>query len=362
MREHPIPTDVVGYKFHIVGNMTLKQFAFVAVGVIVGVIIYSTNLIGPIKWTLIILSAGFGVMVAFVPIEERPLDHWISVFFKRIYNPTKFYWKKETTIPFAFTHKKRQETKEEEEAVNIDLSPARRQRIKEYLSSVNKPKAINEIDGEEQTRMQEILSMYEDVEVDKVKSTPQKIKPNLTPKVRNLAKKENLKKSNRENIVFQQQQQQTLKVKNKQQSESPELKQTPIQPINNKESLNIETPAIAVNLTEEINQQNYVVPEKKVDTSNSLPFPKQPDKPNVLVGMVLTTDNKLVDQATIQIKNTQGKVIHALKTNLLGQFSISTALPNGSYIVSIQKQNLNFEEKSISLSGKIVEPLELRSI
>ncbi|MBT4124125.1 MAG: hypothetical protein HN981_02590 [Candidatus Pacebacteria bacterium] len=351
MREHPIPTDVVGYKFHIVGNMTLKQFAFIAVGVIIGVIIYSTNLIGIIKWTLIILSAGFGVMVAFVPIEERPLDHWISVFFKRIYSPTKFYWKKETSIPFAFTHKKRQETKEEEEAVNIDLSPARRQRIKEYLSSVNNPKKINQMDSAEQIRMQEILSMYEEVEVDKVKSTPQKVKPNLTPKVRNLAKKENLKKSNRENIVFQQQQQQTLKVKNKR-------KLTPEQPINNKESLNIATPAVAV---EKSNQQSYVVPDKKVDTSNSLPFPKQPDKPNVLVGMVLTTNNKLVDQATIQIKNTQGKVIHALKTNLLGQFSISTALPNGSYIVSVQKQNLSFEEKTISLSGKIVEPLELRS-
>ena len=36
MREHPIPQDITGYKFHIIGSMTLKQFLEIAIGVIVG--------------------------------------------------------------------------------------------------------------------------------------------------------------------------------------------------------------------------------------------------------------------------------------------------------------------------------------
>lgn len=212
MRDHPIPTDVVGYKFHIVGNMTLKQFAEVAIGVVGSVILYNTNLVDLVKWPLIILSTGFGAMVAFVPIEERPLDHWITTFFRRIYSPTKFYWRKETVVPFAFSHIKREKTKEEEE-FEIDLTPARRQRIKEYLSSVNQDSELDPLEDEEQQKMNAILNEYNKVTVKTVTATPQKIKPSLTPKIRNLAKKEKLSVANSEQVIFQQQQKTTQQIK-----------------------------------------------------------------------------------------------------------------------------------------------------
>ena len=44
MREHQVPQDITGYNFHIIGEMTIKQFAEVAVGVVIAVIIYTTNL------------------------------------------------------------------------------------------------------------------------------------------------------------------------------------------------------------------------------------------------------------------------------------------------------------------------------
>ena len=344
MREHPIPTDVVGYKFHIVGNMTLKQFAEIAIGVVIAVIIYNTNLLGFIKWTLIILSAGSGAMIAFVPIEERPLDHWITTFFKRIYSPTKFYWKKESTIPFAFTHEKREKTKEEEE-FEIDLSPARRQRIKEYLSSVDIKKSVDPFEDEEQKKMQDILEKYQDVKVDEIIAKPQKVRPNLITKVRNLAPSETITKKETENVIFQQQQK-----TNKNQEQQNNLSTAP----------SLETPAVA---TENIQKkEEFISPETEVVTSESLPFPKQPIKPNVLVGMVLTPDNKLVDKATVQIKDNKGQIIQAMTTNLLGQFSLSTALPNGTYVVGVIKESFDFPDQNISLSGKIVPPLEIRSI
>lgn len=329
MRDHPIPQDVVGYKFHIVGNMTLKQFAEVALGVVIAVIIYNTNLIGIVKWTLIILSAGFGVIIAFVPIEERPLDHWITTFFKIIYNPTKYYWKKETEIPFAFTHQKREKTKEEE-AFEIDLTPARRQRIKEYLSSVGDQKPTDSFDDEENIKIRDVLALYENVQVTEITATPRKVKPNLVPKVRNLAKKSQDMVENSENIIFQQQQQTNKKI------EIASADKTILQPV---------PETIPINKTIEI-------PKETISTNESLPFPKQPTTPNTIVGMVLTQDNKLVDQAVITIKTTQGQVVSSLKTNLLGQFSLSTALPNGTYIISVEKTDFQFTEKTLTLSGK----------
>ena len=332
--------------------MTLKQFAEIAVGVVIAVIIYNTNLIAFIKWPLIILSAGFGVMIAFVPIEERPLDHWITTFIKRLYSPTKFYWKKETEIPFAFTHIKREKTKEEED-FEIDLTPARRQRIKEYLNSVSPNTQQDQLDSEEQQKMSDILAQYNEVKVTEITAKPQKVKPRLTPKPRNLAKKRTISEKNSENIIFQQQQ----KTQQLEKGMSPQVKDT-----NLTEAPQLETAAINPEEIQVEKNQQFELPENKVSTNDTLPFPKQPDKPNTLVGMVLTPDNKLVDHAVVEIKSNQGQVINALKTNLLGQFTLSTALPNGTYVVSVKKEGFNFPDQTISLSGNLVSPLEIRSI
>jgi len=79
------------------------------------------------------------------------------------------------------------------------------------------------------------------------------------------------------------------------------------------------------------------------------------------MGMVLTPDDKLVDRAVVTIKNLQGKVIRALKTNLLGQFFATTPLPNGTYVVSAEKEGLSFPEQTFSLNGSVLQPLELRA-
>src|SRR5262245_9272112 len=104
MREHPIPQDVVGYRFHIIGNMTIKQFAEIGAGCILAFIIYSTNLFAFLKWPLIGISIGVGALAAFVPFEERPLDHWLMTFFRVMYRPTLFYWRREPQIPEPFLY------------------------------------------------------------------------------------------------------------------------------------------------------------------------------------------------------------------------------------------------------------------
>lgn len=92
--EHPIPQNVTSFEFHLVGDMTLKQFLFLAGGLgfsyFVFIFLFPLNPILAIP--LILILAGGGTTFAFVPILDRPLDHWVMAFFKAVYSPTKGFW------------------------------------------------------------------------------------------------------------------------------------------------------------------------------------------------------------------------------------------------------------------------------
>src|SRR3990172_3231856 len=94
MEQHPIPQNISSYQFRLVGDMTLKQFFQLAGGIVVGLIFYSSPLLPIIKWPFAIVSAILGVALAFLPLEERPLEKWIIAFFRAIYSPTLYYWKR----------------------------------------------------------------------------------------------------------------------------------------------------------------------------------------------------------------------------------------------------------------------------
>jgi hypothetical protein len=93
MEQHPVPQPITSYEFRLVGDMTLRQFAKLAAGMILALIVYGINPPSFIKWFFILLFSGVGAAAAFVPFEGRPIDVWIIAFFKRIYSPTQYSWK-----------------------------------------------------------------------------------------------------------------------------------------------------------------------------------------------------------------------------------------------------------------------------
>src|SRR3990170_3213482 len=97
MEQHPIPQQISSYQFRLVGDMTLKQFSQLAGGALISLLLYASPLHPFIKWPLIVLSFLFGVALAFLPIEDRPLSTWIFIFFRSIYSPTFFVWNKPTS-------------------------------------------------------------------------------------------------------------------------------------------------------------------------------------------------------------------------------------------------------------------------
>jgi hypothetical protein len=99
-----------------------------------------------------------------------------------------------------------------------------------------------------------------------------------------------------------------------------------------------------------------------VQTDTSLPFPTQPTIPNVIVGMVLTNDKKIIDNAIVTIvRESDSTPVRALKTNMLGQFEIVTPLENGSYMIVTEKEGFTFANKSLELHQQIIEPLIIQA-
>lgn len=94
IEQHPIPQDVAGYKFRLIGEMTVKQFIWLASGIILGLIAYSLPLPFFFKYPLTGLFVALGAGIAFLPVEGRPMDKWLIAFIKSVYSPTQYVWKK----------------------------------------------------------------------------------------------------------------------------------------------------------------------------------------------------------------------------------------------------------------------------
>lgn len=95
MEAHPIPQNVTSFEFHLIGDMTVKQFAYLASGSLIGFFIYLTfsSIVPLVAWPLIIFFVLIGMAFAFLPISERPLDHWLLAYVKAITTPTQAVWK-----------------------------------------------------------------------------------------------------------------------------------------------------------------------------------------------------------------------------------------------------------------------------
>ncbi|HEX7017709.1 MAG TPA: PrgI family protein [Patescibacteria group bacterium] len=375
MRDHPIPQDITGYQFHIIGNMTIKQFAEILIGVFLAVLFYSSNLIAVIKWPLIGVSIGLGTMMAFVPFEERPLDHWIITFFRVLYKPTKFFWRREPKIPDPFLYENVTESKKP--AFEMDLNPARRERIKEYLQSVNYAAPIDQEDLANQQYVEYLMGFFNEVQVASITSQRQQ-RPKLQVRVRSL-REDQVEASPTETVSTNT----TPVVVTEEKSRTPLTYHNPL--ATNQVAQDIAIPELktvttARTVDEEASQTQVIAPvddrayvqtqtpTQEVTAATAatfnadLPFPSAPTEPNKLVGMVLSPHHELINDAIVEIQNEQGNTVRAVKTNALGQFFVSTPLKDGNYVLLTEKEGMSFQPLSLHLTGTVVKPLEIRSI
>jgi len=96
MDQHPIPQDVTGFQFKLIGTMTVKQFGYVACGVVSAVILYYLPIQSAFavlaKVILVPLFGASGVIIAFVPLEGRPIDVMATNFIKALFSPNQYIY------------------------------------------------------------------------------------------------------------------------------------------------------------------------------------------------------------------------------------------------------------------------------
>lgn len=325
MKQHPIPQDITGYKFHLIGAMTLKQFAELAAGAIIAFIIYKSNLIGVIKWPMFIFVIILATMIAFVPIEERPLDFWIITYFKNLWKPTKFFWKKTPKVPEFFNYKPGQ-NQNLDVTPDVNYSPARKKRIQEYLKSIpNTDEELDEWDINYNQRANNLLDNFDQVQVKaenvSVQREAKTDKPQLKTRIRKLKSLEDIQD---------------------QQTQKTEL-EPPVEEVNSLKLANsVEKETDQIQTTEN-NKQN-----------------QKEEKNNQLLGTIKNNTGKPVSNALIEVfaKN-EDQALRISKSNAGGEFFIKTALPNGEYQIKTEAEGLAFMPISIRLTGRRVPAIEI---
>jgi len=296
--------------------MTLKQFFQLAGGFLVALIFYSVPLIGIVKWPFVILSAILGAALAFVPLEERPLERWIFAFFKAIYTPTEFFWKKTTVRPKFF----------QDEAVGLaptSASPEQEAALKAYLS--NPKQAVGplaKLEGAEQGFLAALSGIFSGIKTQQ--TAPEKPKemqiPATTPT-----------KITRQGVPH-------LVVEEKIQQTAP--------------STQVTTQQVAPIVAGE-----EIVSTKQAMFSVDAAPPNPPTTPNVVVGQAVDQDRMIIEGAIIEIRDEVGRPVRALRSNKVGHFITVTPLDSGRYDIVTEKDGYQFTPVSFDAAGALIPPI-----
>lgn len=321
--------------------MTLKQFFQLAGGLLIALIFYSTPIIGIIKWPIVIISAILGVALAFLPLEERPLESWIFAFFKAIYSPTEFSWKKTTTAPKFY----------QDEPSTTEVSGFQETAINQYLSSATQKSGSSaKLDGVEKGFLSALTGIVSGIVTQatggptKTTVVPAGTKPLEMPKVMPEVV-----------TVPSQQPSKTITI-----PQSIPIKiSTPTHVVveEKPQGISVSSPQITTHQVSPLIAGDEIVSTKQAIFSIDAAPPNPPTMPNVVVGQVVDQTKRIVEGAIMEIRDEAGRPIRALRSNKVGHFITVTPLENGRYDVITEKDGYQFIPVSFEAFGQIIPPI-----
>jgi len=133
MEQHPIPRQITTFEFKLVGFMTLKQFIYLVVFLPIAYIVIR---IFPIPILNLLLGAAvgaFGIALAFLPVNDRPLDVFLKNLYKRITSPTQYIYKKKNEAAYFLT-----DSSSAADSQKVSAHLESQQKLNQYLQQTNK--------------------------------------------------------------------------------------------------------------------------------------------------------------------------------------------------------------------------------
>ena len=391
MENHPIPQDITGFQFKLIGDMTVKQFAFLAGGIVLGWVFFASPLFLVIKLPLAALSLFLGVGLAFFPIEGRPMDVMFTNFIKAIFSPTQFVYQKQGGHLWVQTPPvKNPKARLVPEKQAPTLSG---EELKDYLNSLPK-KPKNQMDQKEMVFFESLANMYKGgSQINPLPPTPPSHmfsdKPVKEPESKQVEEpkapekqEENLQK---ESLVLEQQLAQakaveTAKVGSKEYEEAHrkvlDLENMLTETAKQKQELEKQIAILQKQLSTQ-HQQVFTPsmaqePVKETRNVRSIPqgmgksigLPIAPEFPNIVTGIVKDPRGNPLQNILVEVKDADENPVRAFKTNPLGQFASATPIANGTYTIEFEdpKGENKFDVIEFSATGQIILPIEVISV
>jgi len=356
MESHPVPQNVTAFEFHLVGDMTVKQFIYLAVGIAASYIIFISlaSLIPFLAWPMLVFTGLSGAAFAFLPISERPLDHWVGAFFKAIMTPTQRTWSKKSIkdpqiilpnrlkLYLAAMRSYGPGMASEQTNVSImsQMAPVTQQIVNKPLSLQNPATAQFRAATQAAPQRNEILPSQKELsETVTLAKRAQEIQTRIVNTEHELNQiKTQAAVPGTDQKEFAGQFQTVL-------SDLQTLTTQASQVSNEMAVISKTTPPTQA-------RQATQVIRKPVTTNIILT-----QVPNLVNGIITDSVGNYLEGVIVVTHNAEGLPVRALKTNKLGQFVAATPLPNGKYMLSLEKENLLFDSIEIELKGQIMPAL-----
>ncbi|MFH1561288.1 MAG: PrgI family protein [Patescibacteria group bacterium] len=305
MEQHPIPQQISSYEFRLIGSMTIKQFAKLAGGLLVAFLIYTSKLNVYIKWPLIACSGGFGAALAFVPFNDRPLEVYINSFFRSIFAPSIYLWQKYPTKLDILASFENFEGREEEDkdALQVSIDDSK---LREYLESLPTIGSVKIKNTQVKTAEEEIKTAPAQAKQEDEPSQPQK------------------------------------------------------QEVQTEQAITDQSTGVGPNQAPQFEMPQKEALKATADASfEKIPMPTPPQVANVIVGMVVDKDNRIVEGAIVEIQDLAANPVRVLITDRLGQFRATNALVKGEYLILTEKDGFEFDIIRIKVEDKIIPPVKI---
>lgn len=378
MENHPIPQDVTGFQFKLVGNMTIKQFAYVAGGAIMSVILFYLPIALLVKFPLLILFATSGVALAFLPVEGRPMDTMVVNFFNAITRPNQYAYHK-IGGRLSFTdlelHSITPQTVAAAQAAKNQPKQHvqnKEERLREYLYDLSsQPKtAIDEKESSYLSTLGQEFAQYG--------SAPILTRPIAQPPAA-------VQAPTRVQLPVEPLPQPTVNPASAV-NVAPNPTPQPTQPV----MPNVQQPAVAptpvqIPQTQSVAQTTAIQPSIPVaqpvtaaaaidsppavqaisqKQASAAGAPTLPQSPNLVSGIIKDSRGNVLPGILVEVKNADGESVRAFKTNPLGQFVSATQLGNGTYTIEFEdpKKQHTFEKVQVTIDGGILPGLMVTSL
>lgn len=396
---HPIPQNVTNFEFHLVGDMTIKQFGYLAAGLAIAFIVFISiaSSLPFLAYPIMLISAAIGAAFAFIPIQERPLDHWVAAFFKAIFQPTKLSYqskilKKED--PF-FSRRLGLYLRNKHQAIaKTPTLTTLTQAVQTPTGVVPPAQTAQSLSARKPSMADRLLS---EVQKQAVVAQPPVNRPAepvrmlgnipLPTTVKEPPKASDLKKTVDLAKEAQETQSKILNIEKQLDQIKATVAQpgvdakfyvnqfqsllTDLQKLNEHASGTAHDLAILANVPEAktTNETETVKKEapKPVEPVTPAPPAAQVPKniptvtlttfPNVINGVVTDSQGNYVEGAIVVAHDKQGLPVRALRSNKLGQFVAATPLSNGVYTIIVEKDNLLFDKVAVELKNEPLPPI-----